>query len=57
MKKKLTSSKEKNSQRIQDKVDAAGEKKRRDGALSAAVALMDYVDTINRKVQRYQLYI
>ena len=50
MKKKLTSSKEKNSQRTQDKVDATGEKKRRDGALSATIALMDYEDTINRKV-------
>ena len=56
-KRKWTSSKEKNSQRIEDKADAAGEKKRRDGALVAAIALMDYADTIHRKVQRNQLYI
>ena len=56
-KKKWISSKEKNLQRIQLKVDDAGEKKRRDGALIAAIELMDYADTINRKVQRDKKYI
>ena len=46
-KKKWTSSKENNSQRIQIKVDAAGEKKRIYGTLIAAIELMNYTDTIN----------
>lgn len=54
-KRKWTSSKEKNSQRKEYKADATGEKKRRDGALSAAVVFMDYAETINRKVRRNQL--
>ena len=56
-KRKWTSSKEKNYQRIQLKVDAAGEKKRRDGALIAAIEIMDYADTTNQKVQRNKKYI
>ena len=56
-KRKWTSSKEKNSQRIQLKVDAAGEKKRRDGALIADIELMDNADTIHLKVQRNRKYI
>ena len=56
-KRKWTSSKEKNSQRIELKVDAAGRKRRRDDALSAGVALLDYADTINRKIGRNRNYI
>ena len=56
-KRKWTSSKEKNSQRIELKVDAAGRKRRRDDALSAGVALLDYTDTINRKIERNRNYI
>ena len=46
-KRKWTSSKEKNSQSIQLKVDDAGEKKHRDGALIAAIDLMDSADTVS----------
>ena len=46
-KRKWTSIKENNSQRIQLKFNASGQKKRRYGALIAAIELMDYADTIN----------
>ena len=56
-KRKWTSSKEKNLQTIKLKVDAAGEKKLIYGALVAAIELINYTDTINRKVQRNKKYI
>ena len=46
-KRKWNLSKEKNQQRTQLKVDAAGEKKRRYGTLIAAIELMDNADIIN----------
>ena len=56
-KRKWTSGKDKNSQRIQLKIDDVGEKKRRDGSLISAIDFMDDADNIDRKVQRNKKYI
>ena len=56
-KNKWTSSKENNLQRIQIKVNDAGEKKRIDGVLISDIELMDQADTIHLKVQRNNKYI
>ena len=56
-KRKWTSGKDKNSQRIQLKIDDVGEKKRRDGSLISAIDFMDDAENIDRKVQRNKKYI